>query len=218
VVKKRAKQVKSIEQADRDGLTAKEQTFVNAYLGEARFNATDAARMAGYKGSANVLHVSGSRLLRSAKVSAVVRERMNEAAMSANEVLARLSDIASGRLADCLDEDGKFNLKLAKQRGTDQLLKKLKIKRTSKKVDTQTGSDEESETLETSLLYEEVEFEMYSALEALRDLGKYHKLFTEKHEVSGANGQPLIPALPEGVAAALSAGYKAIAESGNSKQ
>jgi hypothetical protein len=28
---------------------------------------------------------------------------------------------------------------------------------------------------------------------ALEMLGKYHKLFTERHEVTGANGAPLVP-------------------------
>lgn len=175
-----------------DDLTPKERMFVNAYLGEARFNATEAASIAGYEGTRNALGVKGFELLRKSKITAIVNQRMNEAAMSANEVLSRLSDIATGKITDCVNEDGKFDLELAKERGVDKLLKKLKIKRTSKKVDSQTtGPDDDPETLETSLLYEEVEFEMYSAHEALRDLGKYHKLFTEKLEHSGADGLPI---------------------------
>jgi hypothetical protein len=38
---------------------------------------------------------------------------------------------------------------------------------------------------DTEIIYEEIEFEMYSAHEGLRDLGKHHKLFTDKVDVSG---------------------------------
>lgn len=181
-------------------MTDKEELFINAYLGEARFNATRAMRIAGYKGNDNVLAVSGHRLLRKPKIVELVRERINEAAMSANEVLSRLSDVARGRLADCLDEDGRFDLKLAKERGIDQLLKKLKVKRTSKRVGlVENGDKENSEVLETSLLYEEVEFEMYSALDALRDLGRYHKLFAERVEHSNPDGSPLLQPVAEAI-------------------
>lgn len=178
----------------KDGLTAKESLFVSAYLGESRFNATQAARIAGYKGNDVTLSSVGYENLRKPQIAATVNERINEAAMSSNEVLSRLSDIASGKITDVVDDDGNFDLKLAKERGKDQLLKKLKIKRTSKKVDSFTparGDDEEErETLETALIYEEVEFEMYSAHEALRDLGKYHRLFADRVEHSGKDGGP----------------------------
>jgi phage terminase small subunit len=174
-----------------NGLTPKERLFVDFYLGESRFNATDAARRAGYKGNDNTLSSVGYDNLRKPEIATLVDTRINEAAMSANEVLARLSDIASGKIADLMDEEGRFDLKLAKQRKKDQLLKKLKIKRFSKQVDSHAEGGEEKEIIETSLITEEVEFEMYSAHEALRDLGKYHKLFTDKTEHTGKDGGPI---------------------------
>ncbi len=174
-----------------EGLTPKQRIFVDSYLSNG-FNATDAARTAGYKGNQTTLTSVGYENLRKPDIAAVVQERLNEAAMSANEVLARLSRIARGEVVDFLDEDGKFDLKTARKLKKAGLLKKLKSKRTSKNVDTITeGSEEGRETLESSLIYEEVEFEMYSAHEALRDLGKFHKLFTEKHEVGGIGGGPV---------------------------
>jgi phage terminase small subunit len=174
-----------------DGLTGKQQAFINAYLSNG-FNATEAAREAGYEGNVNVLGVTGHENLRNPKIASIVQERLNEAAMSANEVLARLSKIARGEVTDFLDEDGKFDLKSARKLQKAGLLKKIKSKRTSKQVDTVTeGDDEERETLETSLVYEEVEFELYSAHEALRDLGKYHKLLNDRQEISGINGGPI---------------------------
>lgn len=172
-------------------LTAKQRLFVDSYLSNG-FNATDAARTAGYKGNENVLGVTGYENLRIPKIAIIVQERLNEAAMSANEVLARLSKIARGEIVDFLDEDGKFDLKTARRLHKAGLLKKIKSKRTSKRVDSMTeGEEDNRETLETSLVYEEVEFEMYSAHEALRDLGKYHKLLNDRHEISGLNGGPI---------------------------
>lgn len=52
-------------------LNAKQQAFVEAYIG----NATEAARVAGYKGTQLSLAVTGSRLLRNAKVRAAIDAR-----------------------------------------------------------------------------------------------------------------------------------------------
>ena len=187
------KKVKENEAAPQAGdvLTGKQKVFVDAYLANG-FNATEAARTAGYKGNDNVLGVTGHENLRNPKISALVNERLNEAAMSANEVMARLSEIARGEVDNFLDEDGKFDLTKARRLQKTKLLKKFKTKRTSKRVDTiEEGDEENRETLETSLVYEEVEFEMYSAHEALRDLGKYHKLLNDRHEIAGFNGGPI---------------------------
>jgi phage terminase small subunit len=181
-------------------LTTKQRLFIEAYLGEAQFNATQAARIAGYKGNDNVLGVTGHELLRNPKIAAVVSERINEAAMSANEVMARLSAIARGDLADVTDEDGRFDFEKARRAKKTGLLKKLKRKTTAKKVDAFTeGEEEEKETIETSVIHEEVEFEMYSAHEALRDLGKFHKLFTDKVEHSNPDGTPLMQPVSEAI-------------------
>lgn len=164
------------------GLTGKQQAFINAYLSNG-FNATEAARAAGYEGNDVTLASVGYENLRKPQIALEVSARFNEAAMSANEVLFRLSEIASGKVTDFVDEDGRFDLKLAKQRRKEHLLKKLKVKRLSKRVDSfPEGDEDEREIIETSLVTEEVEFEMYSAHEALRDLGKFHKLFTDKQE------------------------------------
>lgn len=188
--RKPAQKLPTEEQLGSDGLTTKQRMFVEAYLSNG-FNATEAARMAGYQGNDVTLAAVGYENLRKPQIATVVSARINEAAMSANEVMSRLSDIARGKVTDFVDDEGKFDLKQAKKAKKDGLLKKLKTKRTSKKVDAFTeGEEEEKETIETSLVYEEVEFEMYSAHEALRDLGKYHRLFGERSETLSLNLTP----------------------------
>lgn len=84
-----------IEQTLTDGrLTLKMQRFVEFYVGEARFNATKAARLAGYKGNAAVLAAVGYENLRKPQIVALVQARLNEAHMSADQCLSELADIA----------------------------------------------------------------------------------------------------------------------------
>lgn len=172
------------EQTDASGLTTKQRLFIESYLSNG-FNATEAARAAGYKGTENTLSSVGYENLRKPEIATAVSARINEAAMGANEVLARLSAIARGDVTEVLDDDGRFDFEKARKAKKTGLLKKLKRKTTKKQVDARTeGGDEEAETIETSVIYEEVEFEMYSAHEALRDLGKYHRLFGDSNSLN----------------------------------
>jgi phage terminase small subunit len=169
-------------------LKGKQKLFADRYLYETMFNGTEAAR--GIYGAKNdtTLRSIASENLTKPNIKAYIDARMAEMTMPANEVLTRLTSIAKGKVTDVLDESGKFDIHLAKQRHKDHLLKKLKVKRTSRVVNIKTKEFEEEEVeeiTETSVLTEEIEFEMYSAHEALRDLGKHHKLFTEKLEHSG---------------------------------
>lgn len=152
-------------------LTGKQRAFIHAYLGDAHFNATEAARIAGYKGNGNTLGVTAFHLLRNPKIAEQIDGSLAALTMPGNVVLKQLTDIATSSIEDVLDDDGRFDFEAAKKAGKLPLVKKLKRK---------TGKD-----------WEEVEFEMYSSHEALRDLGKHHKLFTDKTEITGANGGPL---------------------------
>lgn len=79
-------------------LTLMERRFVDAYLGSARGNATQAARQAGYAGSSKVLKVQGSRLLTRANlrnaINASLRREAREEIMAADERDRLLSKFA----------------------------------------------------------------------------------------------------------------------------
>ena len=85
--------------ADRP-LTPRQQAFVAAYVGAAKGNATEAARIAGYNGNDNVLGVTGHELLKHPKVAhalSVFRMATHTTAiMTAEEAAERLSRIARG--------------------------------------------------------------------------------------------------------------------------
>lgn len=61
-----------------DDLTEKQRKFVEAYMGEANGNATDAAALAGYAGDRNQIGTMGSKNLRKPKIIAAINEVIDD--------------------------------------------------------------------------------------------------------------------------------------------
>jgi phage terminase small subunit len=74
-------------------LPPKQEAFLAAYLGEARFNATKAAKIAGY--SERSARSYGPELLQNPDIIARVRAELTARAMPAEAVLAELTDVAT---------------------------------------------------------------------------------------------------------------------------
>lgn len=147
-------------------LTDKQRAFVAEYL--VCWNATQAAKRAGYTGSYEVLRVTASETLRHPAVRAVVEARLSEKAMTADEVIARLADIARGNMADFISVNGHTRLDFKKA----ETLGKLHLVKSYSK-----GK-------------QGVRIELYSALDALEKLGKAHGLFIERQDIT-SGGQPI---------------------------
>lgn len=81
-------------------LTLKQEKFVAAYVGPARGNATEAARMAGYKGNDVTLGtVGGENMKKPAiveRIEAARAELRAKAILTREEILAGLASIARG--------------------------------------------------------------------------------------------------------------------------
>lgn len=162
-------------------LSNKQRVFIAEYLRD--FNATQAAIRAGY--SPNSARGQGSRLLANEDISGEIKKQIEEKQMSADEVLTRLADIARGDMGNFMDISSmsyQLDLHKAKALGLTKLIKKVK----QRTVTTchKDGSEEETTT---------IEIEPYSALEALGLIGKYHKLFVDRHELTDAEGKSIIP-------------------------
>ena len=138
-------------------LTQKQFLFCE-YLIQTR-NGTKSAKLAGYKGKDdNAFAAMASRMLRNDKVQAYLSNRYKEVAMSSDEVLMHLANIARASLSDYCDENGTIDwAKVAKD---SYALKSMK--RGSK-----------------------LEFE--SKLRALELIGKAQSMFTDKLEVAGGD-------------------------------
>lgn len=149
-------------------LTYKQRLFVNAYLGEADGNASQAARIAGY----GQPHMAGPRLIAIDYIQSLISRRVDIAAMTANEVLARISEFGSADIGDYLEEqpDGSLRVLLAeaKKAGRTRVIKKIKITR---KTSTSSRGDVEEEVV--------TELELHSPLVALDKLAQHHGLYRE---------------------------------------
>lgn len=150
-----------------EGLNFRQRMFVLAYLGEANGNATEAARIAGYAEP----NTQGPRLLVNVGIRVAIDAKLNHVALSADETLARLSDMASADMADFTDPSGEdgFTLNLAKARasGKTHLIKKL--------AHTKDG----------------VRIELHDAQGALEKLARYHGLLKDRVEHTGRDGGPI---------------------------
>lgn len=84
-------------------LTDKQAVFVDVYL--ECWNATEAARRAGYKGNDITLASVGYENLRKPHIVEVVNKRKADLLMSADEALKRISDIGRGKNIDAKPGD-----------------------------------------------------------------------------------------------------------------
>jgi phage terminase small subunit len=138
-------------------LTKKRRAFVEEYL--RCWNATEAARRAGY--SDRTARSQGQRLLTYVDIQDLVKARLAEKAMSADEVLTRLASMARAEYTDYLREDGTVDLDAMLKDGKGHLIKGTKWDRQGNLV---------------------VEF--YDAHAALVDIGKHLRLFSEQYDVN----------------------------------
>lgn len=74
-------------------LTAKQEAFVLAYIGEARFNATKAARIAGY--SEKTAGEQGYQQLQNPSITARIADLLKARTLTAEAVMAELADVAT---------------------------------------------------------------------------------------------------------------------------
>jgi phage terminase small subunit len=144
-------------------LKGKERKLVIEYLRD--LHQRNAAIRAGY--SEKTADVQASQILRKLKVRAAVNAGLALYAMPADEVLARLTSQARGSMADLLNDAGDIDLEQARERGVLHLVKARGVTKEGERI------------------------ELYDAQAALALLGKHHKLFTDKVEHTGADGQPL---------------------------
>lgn len=153
-------------------LSPKHQVFVDEYL--ICWNSSEAARRAGYNGKSNVI---GPRLLANVSIKEEITRRLKEKHLTADMVLARLSDMATSNLADFASI--KTSEDLAANRDIAYLAKKFKRKIT------RYDNDPNKE-------YEEIEIELYDAQSALEKIGRHLVLFTDKFEHGSDPDKPVI--------------------------
>lgn len=92
---------------DQFELTDKEYRFANYYLGEARFNATEAAKLAGY--SEHTARQQGHRLLTNVYIEKYIQSRtstiLEELGVTQERILREYVTLAFGNLTDYLQDN-----------------------------------------------------------------------------------------------------------------
>lgn len=143
--------------------TNKQKAFIEEYLKD--FNATQAAIRAGY--SEKTAHTIGYENIRKPEISQIIKERLDGLAMTANEALKRMSDIARGDLGEYVNDFGVIDISQMRKEGKTNLIKRYKTKTFIKngKVD-----DEETHIQDV---------ELYAADSAIRDILKIQGLFAD---------------------------------------
>jgi 3-deoxy-D-arabino-heptulosonate 7-phosphate (DAHP) synthase class II len=124
-----------------------------------------------------------AELLANPNISAEVESRLADVHMSAEEALELLADIARGDMAQMMDVSSVgFNMDMAKAKeaGLTKLIKKVKQRTT-----TFIAKKESEEDREVT----ELEVELYSAHEAVRDVLKIHGRFTEHLDIKSGGKQ-----------------------------
>lgn len=144
----------------------KHQQFISEYL--KCWNATRAYMAVYPNASYDTARANAADLLANTNIAQEVQRRIDENAMTADEVLARLAEYARAEYAPYVSEDGTVNIAKLVQDGKAHLIKAIK--------ETESGRN----------------YEFYDAYAAIVQIGKYHELFTDKTKVMGDKDNPLV--------------------------
>jgi phage terminase small subunit len=152
-------------------LTAKQAMFVKEYLID--LNATQAAIRAGY--SAKTANVIGPENLAKPCVAAAIQEAMDKRAekieITADKVLQEIAKLAFANIQDFYDESGIL-------KDINSLPRDVAVALSSSKIN-----------LTEACAVQEIK--LHDKKGSLELLGRHLKLFTDKTEISGKDGQPL---------------------------
>lgn len=164
-------------------LTAEEWVLANAYF-ERGMNQTQAYLSVHPDADYDSARTIASRLFAKVNIKAAVKKLINDKAMSAEEALARISDIARGTHAPFIKvgEDGfvYFDFSHPEAKNNLHLIKEIETKR-ERRIE---GEGEDAEEWEG----EWVKVKLHDAYAANRDILKYHGKLTEKLDLSNKDG------------------------------
>jgi phage terminase small subunit len=158
-------------------LTLKQSLFIKEYLCD--LNATQAAIRAGY--SEKTAQVIGAENLTKPVIADAIQKAMDERAgkldITAERVLSELAKLGFGNIQNLYTDEGRL----------------IPIHQLSPEVSaTITEVTEKVISAEGENTVLERKYKISDKRAALVDLGKHLKLFTDKTEVTGANGGPII--------------------------
>lgn len=142
-------------------LSLKQKLFCEYYLGKAKGNATEAARLAGYAGEYDVLKTVGAENLTKPYIRQYIQQRFKAAArVEADEVMVTLARIMRGDIGEFIKEDGTIDV----FGGDTRIIRKWR-------------KTDKGESIE-----------LYSSLDAAREIAELMGLKVQCHTHSGLDG------------------------------
>jgi len=165
------------EPSDQDrpyGMTLKMKRFAEYFVESG--NGVASAELAGYSGSYSTLGSIASENLQKPEIQKYISDLTAEEGMGAREVLHRLANIARTSITDVVDidpETNTINIDREKLLLNGSVVKKITI--------------DKSTNPETGYENEKIRVELYPADQALVNLGRHHKLFTDVLETDDKN-------------------------------
>lgn len=169
--------------------TTKQQLFIDAYCGPARFNATEAARLAGYAGNDLILASMGSENLRKPHIRAAIDERINKLAMRDDEAAHVIASHARATFEPFLEIDertGVLEMSLTSERARANLhlIKKVtQRKRITRRMER--ASDGTMQPVTTATI--EHAIELYDAQAAAHKIRQAFGAYTQRIDVNVTN-------------------------------
>jgi len=109
-------------------LSAKQRAFIEHYVAGrngVRFNATQAAKAAGY--SERTASVIGYENLTKPYIKAAIDQRFSDLQMESDEILVRFTEQARGLYGKYIEHDGRVNLMRMVQDGMEHLIKEVEV-------------------------------------------------------------------------------------------
>jgi phage terminase small subunit len=177
-------------------LTNRQRIFIEEYL--TCWNASEAARRAGFTGDANTV---GPRLLANVGIKAAVEARIQEKAMTADEVLIRLAEMARVNMGDFLTfEEREIRQDIPADDEEAEDAEDLD--------DIEAQPEPEKRLVNAGINWEEVRrrgnlikkitpgrygytVELVDNQAALQLIGKHLQLFVDRTEITGKDGGPV---------------------------
>lgn len=175
-------------------LTAKQRAFVREYLID--LNATQAAIRAGY--SEKTAQEQGSRLLSNVMVSAAVDEAMKIRAdrtdITADRVLKELAKIGFADIRKAIKWQGTLVTEEDNSDGGDTLVIKNVVTNNVTLVSSDDIDDETAAAISEISQNSTggIKLKLHDKRAALVDMGKHLGMFTDRVEMSGKDGSPII--------------------------
>lgn len=175
-------------------MTDKQKIFCEKYI--QCWNATEAARQAGYSGSDDTIRAIASENLTKPNIREYIDKRIQEVSMSTNEILHRLTEWGRGTVAPFLTDD---NYSEALSVNSDEAKKAIGLIKKIKQDETVLKSKNSNDEIVTKRRFE---IELHDAKDAVDKLARIRGLYKDNLDITSGGekiqGSPIIAHNPKG--------------------